>query len=114
MRSRCGTHVFAALAMLSLTRAPCAAPVPATIDLTKAVVVTAGASADVIERQAALMLRWELQRRTRLDLPQVTALPAKEVPAIVVGSIERMPAGLTARTGAGGADDQRFRLRSRE
>ncbi|UCH36108.1 MAG: hypothetical protein JSV65_07060 [Armatimonadota bacterium] len=62
------------------------------VDLTTAVVVTAGPTADAVERQAALMLRWEVQKRTGLEWPEVAALPADDVPAIIVGSRERMPA----------------------
>jgi len=64
----------------------------AAADLSKAVVLTAGAAADPVERQAATMLRWEVQRRTGLDLKQAAALPAADVPAVIVGSRERMPA----------------------
>ena len=62
------------------------------VDLTKAVVVTAGSTADAVERQAALMLRWEVRKRTGLELKEVAGLPADATPAIVLGSRERMPA----------------------
>ena len=61
------------------------------VDLTTAVVVTAGAEADSVERQAALMLRWEVQQRTGLDWPETTSLPGDDTPGIVVGSRQRLP-----------------------
>ena len=65
---------------------------PATVDLSKAVVVTAGSTADAVERQAALMLRWEVRKRTGLELKEAGSVPADATPAIVIGSRERMPA----------------------
>jgi len=62
------------------------------LDFTRAVVLTAGAEAEAVERQAALMLRWEVQQRTGLAWPEVSALPAGDTPVIVVGSRERLPA----------------------
>ena len=70
---------------------------PPAVDLTKAVVVTQ-LEADPVEAQAATMLRGEVGRRVGVwdwglsanDEPAY-ALPADDVPAIVVGSIERMP-----------------------
>ena len=85
------TLILVAALVLGLEAGGCLAASPATVDLTNAAVVTLGAGADAIERQAAFMLRWEVQKRTGLDLGQATALPAANVPAIVVGSIERMP-----------------------
>ena len=89
-----GIRTVILVAVLILGRVAGGAPAaqPATVDLTKAVVVGLGSQADTIERQAALMLRGELKRRTGLDLPHVTDLPAADVPAIIVGSRERMPA----------------------
>jgi len=84
--------VLAVVAMSVGSGAAGAAISPATVDLSKAVVVTAGATADAVERQAALMLRWEIGKRTGLELKEVTTLPADATPAIVIGSRERMPA----------------------
>jgi hypothetical protein len=82
--------IIMALVPLSMSWAANAAASQA-VDLTKAVIVTAGSTADAVERQAALMLRWEVRRRTGLELKEVTALPADATPAIVLGSRERMP-----------------------
>ena len=64
----------------------------ATVDLVNAVVVTAGYAADPVERQAALMLRWEVEKRTGLVWAESTNLPAADTPAIIIGSVQRMPA----------------------
>ena len=48
--------IFCLLAILGL-QAAAALAAPPTVDLTKAVVVTAGASADLVERQAAAIRR---------------------------------------------------------
>jgi len=63
-----------------------------TADLANAVVVTAGCAADPVERQAALMLRWEVQKRTGLTWEESTNLPTADAPAIIIGSVQRMPA----------------------
>ncbi len=86
--------VIAILALVTLSLCPAAAgAAPSqTVDLSNAVVMTAGSLADAVERQAALMLRWEVQKRTGLELKQVTALPVDSTPAIIVGSRERLPA----------------------
>jgi len=65
---------------------------PGAVNLTKAIVVTAGAAADPVERQAAVMLRMEIQKRTGLHLQEATAVPGKDTPAIIIGSVERLPA----------------------
>lgn len=83
--------MFLALVPLSLCSGAANAAPSQTVDLTKAVVVTAGSTADAVERQAALMLRWEVRKRTGLELKEVPALPADSTPAIVLGSRERMP-----------------------
>jgi len=82
--------LFAAVLALTLGACSLSSASP-TVDLSKAVVVTAGAAADAVERQAALMLRWEVQKRTGLDLREAHALPADDTPAIVVGSLQHMP-----------------------
>jgi hypothetical protein len=85
--------VLGALTILGLlTVEAFSAGLPASVSLSKAIVVTAGAAADPIERQAAAMLRLEIKKRTGLDLPQATTLPADDTPVIIVGSLERMPA----------------------
>lgn len=87
-------RTIAVIAMVALTagwQAAGAAHSPAAVDLSKAVVVTAGSAADAVERQAALMLRWEIRKRTGLELKEATAVPADATPAIVVASRERMP-----------------------
>jgi len=64
---------------------------PPILDLTNAIIVTAGTRADAVERQAALMLRWEVQRRTGLNWQEATALPAADTPVILVGARQRLP-----------------------
>jgi len=68
-----------------------ARPAP-TVNLASAVVVTAGAAADNVERQAAAMLRWEVGKRTGLAWEELAGLPGDEVPVIIVGSQQRLPA----------------------
>jgi len=81
-----------AAALWSLQAGALLAAPPPTVDLSKAVVVYLGSNADTIERNAVLMLRWELQKRTGINLRDVTDLPDANTPAIIVGSRERMPA----------------------
>jgi len=67
------------------------------VDISDAVILTAGAAAHPVERQAALMLRWEVQRRTGLAWDEAPGAPDDNRPAIIVGSVQRMaplPAGL--------------------
>lgn len=62
----------------------------ATIDIANAVVIVSP-EAEAVERQAALMLRQEVQRRTGLVWPLATE-PAEGQPAIVLGSRAHLPA----------------------
>jgi len=87
--------VLVLLGVLVSLQAGAVSAAPATVDLTKAVVV-ASPSADAVELQAANLLRWEVQRRTGIEKwglangEPATDLPADDVPAILVGSIERV------------------------
>jgi len=64
---------------------------PELVDLRQAVVLTAAGEADAIERQASLVLRTEIKRRTGLVWSETSEMPAQG-PVVVLGSRERMPA----------------------
>jgi len=92
MHSRWWMIAILVVVLTGVAAVGCMAAPAQTVDLTNAVVVTAGSAADAVERQAALMLRWEVRKRTGLELKEAAALPADATPAIVLGSRERMPA----------------------
>jgi hypothetical protein len=67
------------------------------VDISDAVIVTAGAAAHPVERQAALMLRREVHKRTGLAWEEAPAMPSDNRPAIVVANAQSMaplPGGL--------------------
>jgi len=92
MRSDRGLILISSAALVCLLAgAALAAPAAPRVDLSKAVVVTASGSADRVERQAALMLRTEVEKRTGINWKEQFSLPADDVPVIIVGSMKRMP-----------------------
>jgi len=89
------------LVSMLLTLLACAAlpAAPATLDLTNAVVMTMGDRADRVERQAAVMLRTEVFKRTGINWREVQTAPTDSTPIIVVGSLAHMPEANAAAAG---------------
>lgn len=78
---------------------------PAGPSLRGAVLVTAGPSADPVEKKAVQMFVEEVQKRTGLTLQEAPGAPADQTPVIVVATRARLPA-FAQQLGALPGEDQ--------